>query len=120
VCFPDGKHIKIKESWWPRPIRHGGRGYRKHFAFHYGELNPLSDVDGFPLPDNGKFPPIIRIDDDAYGPHLHYNGEDHIPQSRVKGLYISSTDIFEFVRAVQRHRETGETFDTIMKFTVTP
>jgi hypothetical protein len=118
VRFSDGMHIKVKERWWPRPIKFGGRGYRKHFAFHYGEANPLSDADGFPLRDD-KYRSIIRLDHDPYGPHLHFGGEDHVFQTRVSGFDISNADLFEFVRAVQLHRETGEMFDKILKFTVT-
>lgn len=120
VRFLDGKHFKVKESWWPRPIRHGGRGYRKHFGFHYGPINPASDSDGFPLRDNKTYPPIIRIDTDPYGPHLHYDGKDHIVQSDVQGLDISNADLFEFVKMVLRHRTTGEAFDKLYNFKVIP
>lgn len=118
VRFSDQMHLKVKERWWPRPVRLGGLGYRKHFAFHYGQTNPDSDLDGFPLRDN-TFHSVIRIDHDPYGPHLHFGGEDHIFQPRITGFDLSNADLFEFVRAVQRHRETGETFDKILNFTVT-
>jgi len=117
--FADGKHIKLKERWWARSARLGGLGYRKHFAFHYGELNPVSDMLGFPVRDAVKFPPIIRLDSDAYEPHLHYNGEDHIYQPRVQGLHISDVDMFDFINAVHQHRKGGEPFDRLLKFTVT-
>ena len=119
IRFSDGKHIKLKERWFPRPLKLGGIGYRRFFAFHYGELNPASDPQGFPLKDSVNFPPIIRIDHDAWGPHLHYKGEDHIQQSRVRGFHISNADLFAFIEAVHRHRK-GEEFDQILNFTVTP
>jgi hypothetical protein len=118
--FSDGKHIKLKERWWAKPTRLGGLGYRKHLAFHYGELNPVSDMQGFPVRDSLNFPPIIRIDSDAYGPHMHYEGKDHIPQSKVQGFDISNADLFDFIRAVQEHRKTGDLFHKILNFTVLP
>jgi hypothetical protein len=119
VRFPDGKHFNIKERWWPRPIRYGGRGYRQHFAFHYGETSPLSDARGFPIKDNSNFRTIIRIDSDAYNPHLHFHGQDHIGQEKVRGFNLSDAEPFTFVQAVLQHRETGDDFDKIMQFTVT-
>jgi len=51
---------------------------------------------------------------------MHYNGEDHIQQSRVLGFHISNADLFAFIDAVQRHRNGGESLDQIFNFTVTP
>jgi hypothetical protein len=120
IRFSDGKHIKIKERWWPRSARLGGLGYRKHFSFHYGELNPVSDMLGFPVRDSVNYPGIIRIDSDTYEPHMHYNEEDHINQNRVQGFNISDADLFNFINAVLLHRRTAEPFDKILKFTVVP
>jgi len=120
VRFPDGKYLQIKERWFPRPIRLGGRGYRKHFSFHYGEANCIYDSEGVPLKGGDAYPTIIRIDDDAYGPHLHFNGEDHIIPNRVKGLAIPDAELFDFFSAVAECRASGRAFDKTMKFKVAP
>jgi hypothetical protein len=119
VRFTDNKHLKVKESWSPRSLRLGGRGFRRHFAFHYGDLNPASDANGFPLRDP-TFLTTIRIDTDAYGAHMHYEGRDHIYQQNVQGFNISNADLFEFIEAVQQHRNTGDPFHKILNFTVLP
>jgi hypothetical protein len=89
-----------------------------HFAFHYGESNPTCDATGFPMKDEALYVTTFRIDTDAYGPHIHFHGENHLFQNRVEGLVISDAEPFIFVQAVLRHRSTGEDFDTIMGFTV--
>lgn len=119
VKFGDGKHLRVKESWAPRPVRLGGLGYRRHFSFHYGDTNPLAEMDGFPVRDNA-YATTIRIDEDPYGPHLNYDGRNHIFQPKVQGFDIARADLFEFVKAVHLHRKTGTPFHEILKFTVLP
>jgi hypothetical protein len=119
IRFSDQKYLKIKERWLPRAARLGGGGFRHHFAFHYGDANPLCDLEGIPIQDNKRFATIIRIDNDPYGPHIHFRGEDHIKQPRVIGLVISDADPFSFFRAVAAHRTTGQDFDEILQFKVT-
>lgn len=110
VLFRDGLYFRAVENWYRRKAALGGKGYREAFSFHYGPSNPDVDGDGVPLP-SPQYPAIIRIDqDDRSGPHLHYGGEDHIPQSRVLNLRISDAEFFEFIRAVQRHRTTSKGF----------
>jgi hypothetical protein len=93
---------------------------RMHFSFHYGTTGTNFRANGFPARDKAKHPAIIRIDKDAYGPHIHFHDEaDHIPQSRIDGMIIEKVDPFDFVRAVLQHRKTNEDFDSIMKFKVT-
>ncbi len=68
--------------------------------------------------NSDAYPAVIRIDQDAdwRGPHLHFDGEDHIAQSRVKNLRISDVDPFLFIRAVMEHRRSGDRFDNILRF----
>lgn len=120
VLFANDHYIRIKEHWYRRGAHLGGVGYRKSFSFHYGPTNPDKDEDGIPLP-SVAYPAIIRIDedDDWRGPHMHFGGENHIPQSRVKGFSITRADMFDFIRAVMKHRETNEGFEIILDFAVT-
>jgi hypothetical protein len=120
VVFSDGKFFRVCETWYRRKGSPGGGGYRGHFSFHYGPANPSCDSEGVPTRSK-DYPAIIRIDeDDRIGPHLHFAGENHIPQRRVQNLRISDADMFDFIRAVQTHRANGEGFDKILKFTVNP
>ncbi len=120
VLFEDGFYLRIKEYWYRRSASLGGRGTRCSFSFHYGATNDAKDHDGVPIYSE-DCPAIIRIDQDGdwRGPHLHYNGEDHIPQRRVTNLRISDVEPFAFIRAVLEHRNTGRSFPEIMRFTVT-
>jgi hypothetical protein len=119
IFFKDGLFLHVVENWYRRGSTLGGGGYRKHFSFHYGPANPARDTDGIPLRSE-LYPAIIRIDqDDQIGPHLHYEGEDHIPQDRVKNLRISDMEPFQFIRAVNEYRRSGDKFDKILRFTVT-
>lgn len=120
VLFQDGHYFRIVENWYRRSSNLGGKGYRSAFSFHYGPTNPATNDEGVPLPGR-EYPAIIRIDQDAdwRGPHLHFGGEDHIPQGRVQNLRISDVDPFEFISAVIEHRRSNEGFDKIMRFTVT-
>lgn len=115
VIFDDGMYFRVTENWTNR--KGVGSGYRKHFSFHYGVANPIRDQDGIPC-RSPAYPAIIRIDCDRNGPHLHYSGEDHIQQSRVKSFRISDAEPFEFVRAVMEHRTTGKPFNEIINFQV--
>ena len=124
IKFHDAHHIQIKERWFPEIVsapRTANLGYRKHFSFHYGTTNPATDRRGFPLRDPLNFPPILRIDCDRHGPHIHLHGNDHILQNRVQGLTITAADPFGFVRAVMNHRaNAARGLDDIMGFKVLP
>lgn len=116
VIFDDGLFLRVTENWLTRKGM-GGRGLRHHHSFQYGQANPDRDEEGIPR-RSPAYPTIIRIDFDRYGPHLHYRGDDHIPQNRVKGLDIASIEPFTFVQAVMQHRKTGESFEQILNFTI--
>jgi hypothetical protein len=119
VLFEDGFYFRVVENWYRRTASLGGRGYRKAFSFHYGPTNPAKDGEGVPL-HSENYRAIIRIDQDAdwRGPHIHFDGEDHIPQGKVKNLRISDVDPFHFIQAVIEHRQSGDNFDKILRFTV--
>jgi hypothetical protein len=119
VLFGDGFYLRVVENWYRRSTSLGGTGVRKAFSFHYGPTNPTKDDEGVPLYSD-QYPAIIRIDQDTDGrsSHLHYNGEDHVPQTRVQNLRISDADPFHFIRAVIEHRRSHQSFDQIMRFTV--
>jgi hypothetical protein len=51
-----------------------------------------------------------------YNDHIHFAGEDHVPQSRVKGLVIVELDVFRFVEAVISHRTTSQPIDNCLGF----
>ena len=120
VLFPDRMYLVVRENWWDVKGERRRIGYRKDFAFHYGPANPKRNHDGIPVRDNKKFPAVLRIDSDHKGPHLHFNGEDHILQARVLNLSISQVDVFDFVRAVLKHRRSGKGFDRILGFEILP
>jgi len=122
VLFTDGKYAYLYERWMPVSprIAAGRQGYRQHFSFHYGVANPQCGKYGIPKRDRINYPPIIRIDVDKYNPHIHFRGEDHIQQDRVKGMTITSVDPFDFMRAVIAHRKTQSDFDSILNFQVAP
>jgi hypothetical protein len=120
VLFEDGFYFRVVENWFRRRTALGGRGERKAFSFHYGPTNPAKNDEGVPLYSD-KYPALIRIDRDTddRDSHMHYGGENHIPQARVQNLRISNVDPFWFIRAVIEHRRSQDSFDKIMRFTVT-
>lgn len=125
VRFPDGKHAYLYERWLPDPAspRVGGvhMGARRVFSFHYGPTPTATRKNGFPARDKANYPAIIRIDNNQFGPHLHFHSEEpHISQVKVNGLNISDLQPCDFMRAVLEHRSTGVDFDEIMKFKVIP
>jgi len=119
VIFQDGMFFVVRERWYPRKSIFGGGGYRKMFSFHYGAAAPGRDRDGIPARDKA-YQTIIRVDIDWTGPHIHYLGEDHIPQPRVRDFSISDADPFRFATAVLQNRASGTDFAALMGFTVTP
>lgn len=115
VLFSDGLHVKITENHCP--TRCAGVGVRNHFAFHYGQTSASLDPRGLPIKAKG-LTTILRVDCDRKGPHIHYGGQDHIPQARVRGLDIVNLGLFDFVDAVMVNRRTGRLLDEILNFTV--
>lgn len=67
---------------------------------------------------SSSFPALFRVDCDRHGPHLHFAGEDHIPQARVMNLRVSDVEPFGFARAVLKHRSTKNGFDKVLNFRV--
>ena len=117
VLFDGGFYAQVTENY--TPTKFSGQGERKDFAFHYGQTPSSFDPNGFPIYQKRGLPATIRIDCDVpSGPHIHYNGEDHIEQSRVIGLNILKSDLFDFMEAVREHRKTGQPFHEILNFTV--
>lgn len=121
LLFQDGNYLRITENYRPLPRTRGfPRGERDHFSFHFGKDPGPRDARGFPrrvLNDPGT---ILRIDLDRRGPHIHFAGDNHIPQSRVEGMIIESFDLFVFLAAVQNHYKTGKGLDEILGFKVVP
>jgi hypothetical protein len=120
IKFPDGTHVVVRENYTPMKRLHAPRGYRKDFAFHYGSTPPTCHADGIPVRvRNGAYPPILRIDSDPnIPPHIHFGGEDHILQPRVKGLDIPNANVFDFVKAVIEHKATQKRLDELLGFEV--
>jgi hypothetical protein len=115
LLFDDRLHIAIRERFVPTPKRFGPHGVRHMFTFHYGETPELFDPEGLPIRDNAK-ETKLRIDLDRWGPHIHFQGQDHIPQSKVEGLDIKDADMFRFVSSVLQHRGSTEPLDSTFGF----
>jgi hypothetical protein len=116
ILYPDSHYIRATENYYAKPRADGGGGYRKHFSFHYGPTPPL-DANGTPQwrLDNAC---DLRIDCDRRGPHLHYGGQDHIPQSRIGGMQISDQGMFDFVRKIQEQRNSHASAEETFGFRV--
>ncbi len=125
----DNKYLRIWElhDRVPKMI---GMSHRTRFVFHYGPLvrfepsgNPEVDYLGTPRYENSD-PVDVRIDTCSRGPrgaeaHIHYGAPTpHHKQDRVKGLDLATIDMFTFLRAVLRHRETGESLDRVLGFRI--
>ena len=107
IIFSDGLYVRAKECFGRCAGFPPQMGQRQSLSFHYGEAHAGRDNSGMPLLANAPAA-IIRIDlDPRQGPHLHYEGEDHIPQSRVDGFSISDADLFNFMEAISQHRRNG-------------
>jgi hypothetical protein len=118
IPFKDQMHIRVKEFWRGKPHPEYLEGYRRTFGFHYG---PTTGIDrrGWPKTQS-NMDTIIRIDLDIdIGPHLCYEGRNHIPQECVAGIVIAEADLFDFIDAVRTHRESnGCPFEDILGFKV--
>jgi hypothetical protein len=118
IIFPDDKYVRVGEYYRPLPRKEGGGGCLQDLAYHYGPCSKNRDEDGFP---NQMKKCDLRIDiDRRYQRHIHYMNEDHIPESRLLGLYFDNIDPFRFIRAVDRHRASGEPLQEILGFKVEP
>jgi hypothetical protein len=117
LFFDDGMHISIKECFRERPAHFGGEGERATLAFHYGATPPGRDLDGLHL-RHDSLVTVLRIDVDRKGPHIHYDGRDHIGQSKVEGLTIATADPVLFAKNVLAHRATGQALHLVSGFRV--
>jgi hypothetical protein len=113
--FPGGFHWKVTEYYSKRAGKE--KGIKANSSFHYGKTSRHRDPYNFP--EHLKSGCVIRIDDsEKDGPHLHYQGIDHIPQTKVDGLDIQRFDLFDFIRAVHVHRERKVPFHELLRFKV--
>jgi len=80
---------------------------RIHFAYNYAPIT-RSDPRGVPgyLPND---PIFVRIDNIHRPPHLHPEADptQHHLQEKIDGLTLANLDLFDFVRASLRHRQSG-------------
>lgn len=119
IIYPDSMYVRVTEEYCRAAKRDGGGGRLIHFSYHYGPASKRRDSFGFPqFIDDCD----LRIDIALRGGrHIHFRGEDHIPEERIKGLNFASIEPFEFIRAVHQHRSTKDsTMDQILRFTVEP
>lgn len=98
-------YIRIREHFAKRAGLSLSR--RISFAYHYGPIVGL-DSDGTPL-RNPADPVFVRIDNVKQAAHLHPERDpsEHLPQSSIRDLVLDAVDLFDFVRAALRSRETG-------------
>ncbi|MFZ0309350.1 MAG: hypothetical protein WAL89_14350 [Candidatus Sulfotelmatobacter sp.] len=90
-------HAKVAGLYFSRRIR---------FSYHYG---PLPKVDAQGLPEWEPADPVfVRIDNSCRPPHLHPENDptEHIPQARIAELVLDQLDLFDFVRATFRQRQS--------------
>lgn len=109
-------YAKVREEFTPRKA---GGSQRNSFSFHYGPLPAKPDARGLPAYFHTD-PVVLRICLAMGFPHLHFkNPLPHIGQDGIKGsLIIKDVDLFDFLRAVFKHRETGQELNTILGFEV--
>lgn len=116
IIYDDWMYIRIWETYRELTKREGGGGRLQYFSYHYGRCDEERDEDGFPGRENDC---VLRIDiDERSQRHAHYNGEDHIPEERLVGLDFETITPFEFIRAVEEHRETAKPIPEILGFEV--
>jgi hypothetical protein len=118
IIFLDRKYIRATETYAAEPKWKGRAGYRTDFSFHYGDCPTRTTSDGWP-DHRDQHQCDIRFDHDpARKYHLHFNGENHIPESRVHGCEISTLNIFQFVLSIQEHRRSAKPLNNVFGFTV--
>jgi hypothetical protein len=118
IIYPDGMYIRIVENYRELPKRDGGGGCLQYFSYHYGPCTKERDKYGFPEPLKDF---ELRIDLDPWSlRHIHYAGENHIPEVRLPGLDFNKINPFEFIRAVEEHRKGLKPMHEILGFKVEP
>jgi hypothetical protein len=115
ILYPDGLHIRVKETYRPKPHPLYNQGQRLHFCFQYG-MTTMRDAKGMPRTASSS-DTIIRIDHDRFGAHMHYGGRDHIKQEGLTGKFvIDDIEVFEFIEAVETSRLSGCAMEDILFF----
>jgi hypothetical protein len=117
ILYLDGTHIRVKETYKPKPHPLYEEGERLHFCFQYGATTSR-DAKGMPRTASDR-DTIIRIDRDKFGPHIHYAGRSHIKQEDLNGSFvIDSIDPFEFIEAIETHRQSKCSMEDILFFSL--
>ncbi len=112
------KYVRMVECFDVDRTMKTPHGIRVQFTLHYGRESSQKDANGCPKQIKST---DIRFDlsTDQHKAHLHYQGEDHIAQSRVSGLEIRSLSIFDFIKGIEQHRATGDPLHDCFGFKVT-
>ena len=119
IIYPNDMYIRVGEMYRQLSKREGGGGCLDEIKYHYGPCTKTRDKEGFPK-FSKRFELRIDIDHSPYKRHIHYQGEDHVVESRVVGLDFSNIDPFKFIRAVEKHRKESKPLHEILGFTVKP
>lgn len=115
IVFPDHKYIQIRERW--KKIAGLQEARRERFAYHYGSIGKV-DGDGVPIAESSD-PVDLRIDNSGSPVHLHYCApEPHYMQDQVKNLALDTVGMFDFIKAVLRHRQKGIPLHKALDFRV--
>jgi hypothetical protein len=118
IFFNDKKYLRLNENYYRRSVRSGGGAYRSHFSFHYGNIPPKRESH---LSWQKEEQVDLRFDlDSCFGLHIHFKGDNHIPQLRVAGLQIENQTMFTFINGIQEHRKSGAAVETVFGFKVEP
>lgn len=122
VLYDDGYYFRVKECFNALGYPYRGAGVREHFSFHYGKAHPKLHRDGYPHMKAHDTPvAALRIDNDRnLTPHIHLNSAEHIYQERVIGYSIRDADMYDFLRAVAKHRNTKEPLHELLGITIVP
>jgi hypothetical protein len=115
VLYPDGMHFRVKETYRPALPPLSAHGERLHFCYQYGATTG-TDRKGMPhtLSDADT---VIRLDQDQFGPHMHYKNKNHVKQEALTGkLILADAEVFAFIEAVETHRMSGSSFEDILFF----
>jgi len=108
ILYKDGHHIRVKEAYTPMAHPNYLLGTRTFFSFQYGATTGL-DRKGLPRTTD-DVDTIVRFDNTpSQGPHMHYGRKPgHIFQQDIEGsLVISNIELFDFIEAVETHRQSG-------------
>jgi hypothetical protein len=115
ISFADNQYVRIRECFGKVKGRY--TAVRRVLSYHYGPIENPGNLEG-------KYrvgaPVVIRIDvRDDEPAHLHYLGpEPHYEQKDVKGFKLETADMFSWLEAVLKSRQTGTPIHESLKFTV--